>query len=252
MHPAGPGCLSGGQVALHVAGLGSAPKRALTEPGLGLEPACAPPGSRPSVFWSSDRVTVTPVLPGQDPGRGPSRAPGDLSCSFILGSRAFAGLTHLLFRFQKFLSKVEETFQCICCQELVFRPITTVCQHNVCKVRGWPRARGGSNPRRHPVLVGFTCTSCPLPFRGPQGLFPGLPGLQLLSPPPPAFITGAHCPATTLSLQPHWPSAVPSTGRCVPTFPGGHTLVFSSILLPGWERWERMGCCPALPSGHTK
>ncbi|XP_029772311.1 E3 ubiquitin-protein ligase UHRF1 [Suricata suricatta] len=35
--------------------------------------------------------------------------------------------------FQKFLSKVEETFQCICCQELVFRPVTTVCQHNVCK-----------------------------------------------------------------------------------------------------------------------
>lgn len=33
----------------------------------------------------------------------------------------------------KFLSKVEEMFQCICCQELVFRPITTVCQHNVCK-----------------------------------------------------------------------------------------------------------------------
>uniref|UniRef100_A0A2K6D806 E3 ubiquitin-protein ligase UHRF n=1 Tax=Macaca nemestrina TaxID=9545 RepID=A0A2K6D806_MACNE len=35
--------------------------------------------------------------------------------------------------FQLFLSKVEEAFQCICCQELVFRPITTVCQHNVCK-----------------------------------------------------------------------------------------------------------------------
>ncbi|XP_023418295.1 E3 ubiquitin-protein ligase UHRF1 isoform X2 [Cavia porcellus] len=32
-----------------------------------------------------------------------------------------------------FLSKVEETFQCICCQELVFQPVTTVCQHNVCK-----------------------------------------------------------------------------------------------------------------------
>lgn len=70
------------------------------------------------------------------PGRGLSRASGDLSCSLILGKRAFAGLTHLLSRFQKFLSKVEETFQCICCQELVFRPITTVCQHNVCKVRG--------------------------------------------------------------------------------------------------------------------
>eukprot|EP00069_Balaena_mysticetus_P010792 bmy_06945T0 len=34
---------------------------------------------------------------------------------------------------KKFLSKVEEAFQCICCQELVFRPITTVCQHTVCK-----------------------------------------------------------------------------------------------------------------------
>ncbi|NXF08169.1 UHRF1 ligase, partial [Smithornis capensis] len=33
----------------------------------------------------------------------------------------------------KFLSKVEEAFQCICCQEVVFRPVTTVCQHNVCK-----------------------------------------------------------------------------------------------------------------------
>ncbi|MEJ1269824.1 ubiquitin-like containing PHD and RING finger domains 1 [Cricetulus griseus] len=35
--------------------------------------------------------------------------------------------------YQVFLSKVKEAFQCICCQELVFRPVTTVCQHNVCK-----------------------------------------------------------------------------------------------------------------------
>lgn len=33
----------------------------------------------------------------------------------------------------KFTSKVEETFICICCQELVYMPITTLCQHNVCK-----------------------------------------------------------------------------------------------------------------------
>ncbi|NXA72024.1 UHRF1 ligase, partial [Thryothorus ludovicianus] len=33
----------------------------------------------------------------------------------------------------KFLRKVEEAFLCICCQEVVFRPVTTVCQHNVCK-----------------------------------------------------------------------------------------------------------------------
>eukprot|EP00062_Callorhinchus_milii_P015715 gi/632966229/ref/XP_007899301.1/ PREDICTED: E3 ubiquitin-protein ligase UHRF1 [Callorhinchus milii] len=33
----------------------------------------------------------------------------------------------------KFLLKLEETFLCICCQEVVFQPITTDCQHNVCK-----------------------------------------------------------------------------------------------------------------------
>ncbi|NXL98256.1 UHRF1 ligase, partial [Tyrannus savana] len=33
----------------------------------------------------------------------------------------------------KFLNKVEEAFLCICCQEVVFRPVTTICQHNVCK-----------------------------------------------------------------------------------------------------------------------
>ena len=38
-------------------------------------------------------------------------------------------------QYQGFLSKVNEAFQCICCQELVFRPVTTVCLHNVCKVR---------------------------------------------------------------------------------------------------------------------
>uniref|UniRef100_A0A8C7NP84 E3 ubiquitin-protein ligase UHRF n=1 Tax=Oncorhynchus mykiss TaxID=8022 RepID=A0A8C7NP84_ONCMY len=33
----------------------------------------------------------------------------------------------------KFLNKVEEVFSCICCQEVVFQPITTECQHNVCR-----------------------------------------------------------------------------------------------------------------------
>uniref|UniRef100_A0A673ACE8 E3 ubiquitin-protein ligase UHRF n=1 Tax=Sphaeramia orbicularis TaxID=375764 RepID=A0A673ACE8_9TELE len=33
----------------------------------------------------------------------------------------------------KFLNKVEEVFLCICCQEVVFQPITTECQHNVCR-----------------------------------------------------------------------------------------------------------------------
>ncbi|XP_043909983.1 E3 ubiquitin-protein ligase UHRF1 [Protopterus annectens] len=33
----------------------------------------------------------------------------------------------------KFLLKVEENFLCICCQEVVHQPVTTVCHHNVCK-----------------------------------------------------------------------------------------------------------------------
>ncbi|XP_011603223.1 E3 ubiquitin-protein ligase UHRF2 isoform X1 [Takifugu rubripes] len=32
-----------------------------------------------------------------------------------------------------FLRKMEQTFMCVCCQELAFQPITTICTHNVCK-----------------------------------------------------------------------------------------------------------------------
>ncbi|XP_074473055.1 E3 ubiquitin-protein ligase UHRF2 [Sebastes fasciatus] len=32
-----------------------------------------------------------------------------------------------------FLQKMEQIFMCVCCQELAFQPITTVCVHNVCK-----------------------------------------------------------------------------------------------------------------------
>lgn len=35
---------------------------------------------------------------------------------------------------QRFLNKVEEVFLCICCQEVVYQPVTTECQHNVCRV----------------------------------------------------------------------------------------------------------------------
>ncbi|ESN98511.1 hypothetical protein HELRODRAFT_113832 [Helobdella robusta] len=34
---------------------------------------------------------------------------------------------------KSFLEKVESTFTCICCQDIVYRPITTTCQHNFCK-----------------------------------------------------------------------------------------------------------------------
>lgn len=36
---------------------------------------------------------------------------------------------------QSFLAKVEELFMCVCCQEVVYLPITTPCSHNICKVR---------------------------------------------------------------------------------------------------------------------
>ena len=43
-------------------------------------------------------------------------------------------LTTGVFLLQKFLSDVGEKFLCICCQEVVFEPVTTACGHNTCKV----------------------------------------------------------------------------------------------------------------------
>ena len=33
-----------------------------------------------------------------------------------------------------FLQIVEETFMCICCQEVVYQPVTATCGHSICKV----------------------------------------------------------------------------------------------------------------------
>lgn len=46
---------------------------------------------------------------------------------------------------KNFLRKMEQIFMCVCCQELAFQPITTICSHNVCKVRPLSTAprRGG-------------------------------------------------------------------------------------------------------------
>lgn len=35
---------------------------------------------------------------------------------------------------KNFLQKMEQIFMCVCCQELAFQPVTTLCSHNVCKV----------------------------------------------------------------------------------------------------------------------
>jgi len=34
---------------------------------------------------------------------------------------------------QKYIAQVAEAFMCICCQELVHKPVTTPCSHNICK-----------------------------------------------------------------------------------------------------------------------
>lgn len=85
------------------------------------------------------------------------------SCPGPCLERGAAGLTRRPLPLQKFLSRVEETFQCICCQELVFRPVTTVCQHNVCKVR----AGAGAGPR-----LGSRTLPLPAPV-GPCVCVPG-------------------------------------------------------------------------------
>lgn len=45
---------------------------------------------------------------------------------------------------QSFLNKVGELFKCICCQEIVYKPITTECRHNFCKVSNSPGKVGAT------------------------------------------------------------------------------------------------------------
>lgn len=70
---------------------------------------------------------------------GPVRMPISLTSSIRFW---FVTIRHVLMCIdlflQKFLDKVAEVFLCICCQEVVYQPITTECQHNVCRVRSHP------------------------------------------------------------------------------------------------------------------
>ncbi|KAM4809973.1 E3 ubiquitin-protein ligase UHRF1 [Rhinophrynus dorsalis] len=50
-----------------------------------------------------------------------------------LNSKLWSEVMMFLKEGPKFLNKVEETFLCICCQEVVYEPITTECHHNICK-----------------------------------------------------------------------------------------------------------------------
>lgn len=117
------------------------------------------------------------------------------------------GSAHTLsfLQFQKFLSKVEETFQCICCQELVFRPITTVCQHNVCKVRGAAAGRAGS-------CRGDGVTShCPAPAATPWhgGFAASAPGAQAAQ----GLVVAVQVASRPLSRAPVTPLPCTSSSR---------------------------------------
>lgn len=134
-------------------------------------------------------------------------------------------------------------------QELVFRP-DTLCQHNVCKVRG---RRGSAIQAVDPLPApcdGRLHSDLPgsLPFRASvvclwlpdeQGCSLSSPASSQLpiAPPPP-------CAPATLAL------AGPSTGRFVPTFLGGHTLVFQH--LPALWVQVREAAVLLLPPSCTK
>ncbi|XP_072268962.1 E3 ubiquitin-protein ligase UHRF1-like [Pyxicephalus adspersus] len=50
-----------------------------------------------------------------------------------LNSKLWKEVMSFLKEGPNFIKKVEETFLCICCQEVVYEPITTECLHNICK-----------------------------------------------------------------------------------------------------------------------
>lgn len=174
-------------------------------------------------------------------GRGPAGAAGGLLCFFVL-QRTRARTHHLLSRFPEIPEQSGDIPVHLLPGAGVPPDHDRVPAQRV-QGRGSRGSRRGpkgcSDPCQHPVMAGFTRTSCPLPFRGLRVLFPGLPGFGSLPPHQPSHPSCPLPPA--LRLQPHWPSAGPSTGRFVPTFAGGHTLVFSSIFQPEGSRIGRGG-----------
>lgn len=48
-------------------------------------------------------------------------------------SKLWTEVTTALQDYPTFIQKVEESFTCICCQDVVYQPITTKCFHNICK-----------------------------------------------------------------------------------------------------------------------
>ncbi|CAK6445601.1 unnamed protein product [Pipistrellus nathusii] len=89
-------------------------------------------GKRKSKSEGSCSLGVTPKKPKVEPYSLTAQQK-NLIKQDLSNSKQWTEILKSLKDGPKFLNKVEETFQCICCQELVYSPVSTGCQHNVCK-----------------------------------------------------------------------------------------------------------------------
>lgn len=102
---------------------------------------------------------------------------------------------------------MEQIFMCVCCQELAFQPITTVCSHNVCKVRSdWMYFQSQRFKKNKQTNV----------------------SLRLCESPPPC----------SLSL-PRLVSSGRSERRCTPARPAATTWAKTT----SWPKTWRFSCC---------
>lgn len=195
------------------------------------------PGSRAPVFWSSDRVTATPVLPGQgqedeiqDLGAGAER--GNWRPVVLLRS----GEPSLCRTHTPALPLSEIPEQSGGDIPVHLLPGAGVPPDHdrvpAQRVQGEGAAAGAaggpkgcSDPCQHPVMAGFTRTSCPLPFRGLRVCFPGCLAYSC-SPLP-------HQPSSQLPIAPPPPCASSHTGPLLGPLQAG--LCLPSL---GVTRWS--------------
>uniref|UniRef100_A0A4W3HPB6 RING-type E3 ubiquitin transferase n=1 Tax=Callorhinchus milii TaxID=7868 RepID=A0A4W3HPB6_CALMI len=99
-------------------------------------------GTTPTLFFKLTKVAVTPppvksMKLAQDDAEGEKYQLTSQQQWLIredcLNKKLWDEALASLMEGPKFLRRLEQIFMCICCQELVFQPITTECQHNVCR-----------------------------------------------------------------------------------------------------------------------
>ncbi|VVC43627.1 Zinc finger, PHD-type,Zinc finger, RING-type,Zinc finger, FYVE/PHD-type,Ubiquitin-related [Cinara cedri] len=100
-------------------------KRALTENFESNEPKSGPSKIEGNTGRMNKKIRITYELEPELK---------DLIASDTVNKKYWVECKDVLVNGKKvFLEKVEETFKCACCQDIVFNPITTKCKHNICK-----------------------------------------------------------------------------------------------------------------------